>query len=277
MTSLPHETEPADGLFERIDQRPAYQRVAEAIEREIVSGRLPPGSPIGTEADLVRQFGVNRSTVREGIRLLEQSGLIRRDSSRRLFASLPRYTKLASRISRALVLHQVTFRELWEATIAIEPASAELACANATAEVLDAIAENLERSRRALDNPKLLSELDTEYHALIGRASGNRVIGLSREPLGLLFQPTSQMLAEEVATAPARMLEAHTRVYEAIRAGDASEAGAWMRRHVHDFRRGFERLGKDLEQPVERLYHDHVSARHPAGSDGADDGKDGER
>ena len=66
-------------------------------------------------------------------------------------------------------------------------------------------------------------------------------------------------------------------IYEAIRAGDASEAGAWMRRHVHDFRRGFERLGKDLEQPVERLYHDHVSARHPAGSDGADDGKDGER
>ncbi|MGQ9367843.1 FadR/GntR family transcriptional regulator [Azospirillum sp. ST 5-10] len=272
MDAAAEPSEPGDGLFERIDHRPAYQRVAEAIEREIMSGRLPPGAPIGTEADLVRQFGVNRSTVREGIRMLEQSGLIRRDSSRRLFASLPRYTKLASRISRALVLHQVTFRELWEATIAIEPVSAELAAANAGSpgargETLDAIADNLERSRRALDNPKLLSELDTEFHALVGRASGNRVIELSREPLGLLFQPTSQMLAEEVEAAPARMVEAHRRVYEAIRAGDAAEAGAWMRRHVHDFRRGFERLGKDPEQPVERLYHDHVSARRPADND----------
>lgn len=50
--------------FERIQVAPAYQLVAEAIEREIVSGRLRPDEPIGTEAELVRQFGVNRSTVR---------------------------------------------------------------------------------------------------------------------------------------------------------------------------------------------------------------------
>ena len=54
--------------FSRITPIPAYQMVAEAIEREILSGRLRPGDPIGTEAELVRQFGVNRSTVREGIR-----------------------------------------------------------------------------------------------------------------------------------------------------------------------------------------------------------------
>jgi GntR family transcriptional repressor for pyruvate dehydrogenase complex len=263
MESLPGQGEPASGLFERIDHVPAYQRVAEAIEREIVSGRLAPGDPVGTEADLVRQFGVNRSTVREGIRLLEQSGLIRRDSSRRLIASLPRYTKLASRISRALVLHQVTFRELWEVTNALEPVSAELACTHATPELVAALGENIAQSRKAIGNPKLLSELDTEFHALIGKASGNRVLQLAREPLGLLFQPTSQMLGEEVDTATDRMVEAHTRIYEAIKAGDSAEAGLWMRRHVADYRRGFERLGKDLGQPVERLYHDHLSARPP--------------
>jgi DNA-binding FadR family transcriptional regulator len=259
MQAAPEQGSLTGSLFARIDHVPAYQRVAEAIEREIVAGRLPPGAPIGTEADLVRQFGVNRSTVREGIRLLEQSGLIQRDSSRRLIASVPRYAKLASRISRALVLHQVTFRELWEVTMALEPVAAELACAQATDDLLDALAENLERSRRALDDPKLLSELDSEFHALIAKASGNRVLQLSREPLGLLFQPTSQMLGEEVDIAPTRMVEAHSRVYEAIRAGDAVTAGQWMRRHVTDYRRGFERLGKDLGQPIGRLYLDHVS------------------
>jgi GntR family transcriptional regulator, transcriptional repressor for pyruvate dehydrogenase complex len=68
--------------FARIEVAPAYQKVADAIEREIVNGRIKPDDPIGTESELVQQFGVNRSTVREGIRVLEESGLIRRDSSR---------------------------------------------------------------------------------------------------------------------------------------------------------------------------------------------------
>ena len=57
--------------FRRISSTPAYRLVAEAIERQILTGRIRPGEPIGTEAELVKQFGVNRSTVREGIRLLE--------------------------------------------------------------------------------------------------------------------------------------------------------------------------------------------------------------
>ena len=54
--------------FARINAIPAYQLVAEAIETEILARRILPGEAIGTEAQLVRQFGVNRSTVREGIR-----------------------------------------------------------------------------------------------------------------------------------------------------------------------------------------------------------------
>src|SRR5690606_40693989 len=77
--------------FERITPTPAYKLFAEAIEGEIVAGRLRPGEPIGTEAELVRQFGVNRATVREGIKLLEQGGLVRRASSRRLLVAMPQY------------------------------------------------------------------------------------------------------------------------------------------------------------------------------------------
>ena len=91
--------------FGRIHSTPAYQLVAEAIERRILTGRIRPGEPIGTEAELVKQFGVNRSTVREGIRLLEHDGIIQRQSNRRLAVSLPHYQRLASRTTRAMVLH----------------------------------------------------------------------------------------------------------------------------------------------------------------------------
>ena len=39
----------------RINSTPAYRLVAEAIERQILSGDIRPGEPIGTEAELVRQ------------------------------------------------------------------------------------------------------------------------------------------------------------------------------------------------------------------------------
>jgi len=161
-------------LFRRIEVAPAYQKVADAIEREIVNGRIKPGEPIGTELELGRQFGVNRSTVREGIRVLEEGGLIRRDSSRRLQACLPRYSKLATRLSRALVLHEVTFRELYEASIMLEVASIECAVERATAENIAELDDNLARSEQVISDPASLAERDAEFHVLVAKASQNR-------------------------------------------------------------------------------------------------------
>ena len=129
--------------------RPAYELVAEAIERKILAGRLKPGDPVGTESELVKQFGVNRSTVREGIRLLEQSGLVAREPSRRLSVAVPHYHRLATRMTRALILQQVTFRELWHTSRALEPAAVDQAMDNATEEDLAALAANVDKTRKA--------------------------------------------------------------------------------------------------------------------------------
>ena len=75
--------------FARIEVAPAYQKVADAIEREIVNGRIKPDDPIGTESELVQQFGVNCSTVREGIRVLEESALLPPAPTPRLPPSRP--------------------------------------------------------------------------------------------------------------------------------------------------------------------------------------------
>ncbi|MCF8479956.1 MAG: FCD domain-containing protein [Rhodospirillum sp.] len=249
---------PETDRFERISPLPAYQLVAEAIEREIVSGHIPPGEPIGTEADLVKQFGVNRSTVREGIRCLEQSGLIRRESSRRLVASLPRQGKLATRVSRALILHQVTFRELYEAIDMLERSAIELAVAHRTDDDLQAIARNLERTRDALSEPIRLAELDTEFHSLVAVATGNRVLQLAREPASLLIYTATQPIFEHVPEAAPRLLAAHEKLYDALVRRDVEDARAWMRRHVADFGKGFLRTGRTLDDPVDRIPFDSI-------------------
>ncbi|GGF15322.1 GntR family transcriptional regulator [Aliidongia dinghuensis] len=244
--------------FEPIAASPAYKLVADAIERQIVSGRVRPGEAIGTEADLVKQFGVNRSTVREGIRLLEQGGLIRRDSSRRLYASVPRYDRLATRISRAFILHEVTFRELWEATMAIESAVVELAADRISADQLGELDLNLHKSRNALDKPSELALLDIEFHTILCKAANNRVLQLAREPENKLFFPTTEMLFQKNPQAAQRNVRAHAAIIDALHKRDKAEALLWMKRHVNDWKKGFELIGKSIDEPIDRIYAEHV-------------------
>lgn len=243
----------AAGRFARISSTPAYQMVADAIERQILSGRIRPGQPIGTEAALVKQFGVNRSTVREGIRLLEQGGLIRRESNRRLSAGSPHYERLATRMSRALVLNQVTFRELYEAAMVMHTATAEAAAERATPQVLEELEANLAMTQRVADDPAAVTELDAEFHTLIGKASQNRVLQLAREPANLLIYPTTELILRNVKQATARLIRAHRMILDALHTHDQDASRAWVRRHLNDWRKGFELAGKDLDQPIEQF------------------------
>jgi GntR family transcriptional repressor for pyruvate dehydrogenase complex len=240
--------------FRRIHSTPAYQLVAEAIEHRILTGDIRPGEPIGTEAELVKQFGVNRSTVREGIRLLEHDGIIQRQSNRRLAVSLPHYERLASRTTRAMVLHEVTFRELYEAAMALQMATIEGAAQRASAAMISALEDNVARTAQVLGDPGAVAELDTEFHALIGKASGNRVLQLAREPSDLLVYPTTKLILGKVPEGPARLLHAHRMLLDAIRRRDVEAGRLWARRHLNDWRKGFERAGQDLDRPIDSPY-----------------------
>jgi DNA-binding FadR family transcriptional regulator len=243
----------ATARFERIRSRPAYELVAEAIEKKILAGRLKPGDPIGTESELVRQFGVNRSTVREGIRLLEQSGLVARDPSRRLAVSVPHYHRLATRMSRALVLQQVTFRELWHTSKALEPAAVDQAMDNATEEDLAGLEANLSATRAAAADPGAVAELDAQFHRLIGGAAHNRVLMLAKEPSSMLVRPTTALIISSNPRAIARLIEAHAHIVDALRRRDREHGRVWVERHLRDWKAGFERSGRDLDSPVDRV------------------------
>jgi DNA-binding FadR family transcriptional regulator len=240
--------------FSRISSTPAYRQVADAIERDIVSGRLRPGEPLGTEAELVTQFAVNRSTVREGIRLLEHGGLIRRDSSRRLWVGLPQYEGMATRMSRALVLHEVTFRELYDASMALQLATIEAAVEHATAAQIAELDANIGRTEECLGDASAVAKLDAQFHTLIGKASHNRVLQLAREPSELLVISSTELILHKINEGTPRLLQAHRMYVDALRRRDKEAARLWTRRHLDDWRKGFQRAGGDVNQPIDRIY-----------------------
>jgi GntR family transcriptional regulator, transcriptional repressor for pyruvate dehydrogenase complex len=236
--------------FKRIEVAHAYRQVADAIAHRILSGRLKPGDPVGTESELVRQFGVNRSTIREGIRALEESGLIRRESNRRLLVSLPHSGRLRHEINRFFVLHEFTFRELYETSRDLDRSAIIYAIDRATEADIAAIAENVDKTAAALGDATEAAKLDDEFHRLIAASSRNRILQFVREPLNLVIYGRVETILRKVPEAPRRLLAAHRHLFEALQSRDKDKAALWTDRHVRDWSRGFERAGGVLDDPL---------------------------
>lgn len=56
---------------------PLWKSIAEALRQDVARGRYPPGTKLPTEAELAARFGVNRHTVRHGLKALADDGLVR--------------------------------------------------------------------------------------------------------------------------------------------------------------------------------------------------------
>jgi GntR family transcriptional regulator, transcriptional repressor for pyruvate dehydrogenase complex len=228
----------------------AYQAVARAIEAKILGGEWTLGSALPGEFALADAFGVHRSTMREAIRVLEQEGLLeRRKGGKQLLVNAPAGSHVASRMTAAIVLQEVTFRELWETMLVLEPAAAEAAASRATEEDLQALDANLEASRRALSDARELVVLDMAFLDIIASASRNRALQLCRSPIGQLLYPAFLPVMQR-PPAGARLLVAHEAIMKALNDRDPVAASSWMHRHVVDFRRGYEAAGLDIEGPV---------------------------
>ena len=244
--------------FRRIERAPAYRLVYDALEREIFAGRLRAGDTLPAETQLAEQLGVNRSTVREGIRLLEQSGLVERNGAKRARISVPHYLDLASSASRALILHSVTFRELWEASMVLEPSIAERAARHADMRGLGELATSLEKMSGAVERIESggpadvigFVGLDREFHEILARIAGNRVLALAHEPVTSLFIPAGQIILPRLRTYR-RVLDAHRYIFECLRSKDAGGARNWMHKHMDDFRRAYEMTGMSMDAPLD--------------------------
>jgi len=241
-------------MFDRIEIVPAYKTVCEAIERQIMTGRLGPGDQLPTETELASQFGLTRHTVREGLRILEEGGLVSREAGRRLFVKKPYYTELVPRALRAYILQKVTFQELWEVSMSLEPSAAAKAAGNIDAGHIEKLEENLSEMARMSAKGLSVIPLDVAFHQLVAEIAGNRVLLLAREPVSRLFYPALAKLFSHPKnrdTGPGRLIEAHRHIIQALKIGDAAEAEGWMKRHIADFRRGYDLCGFDLNEPIQ--------------------------
>lgn len=235
--------------IEKLSLQPAYRVVSEELRRRIVRGEVSEASALPTESELATRFGVHRSTVREGLRQLEQDGLVQR-VGKKLIVSIPSHQNLAHAAQQALRMHQVTYRDVWEVASTLEPMCAQLAAERITEEELAGLKANLDATeKRVLAGLSPVSQT-IEFQSLVAEATHNQALLLARAPVSMLMRAGYASIASALPQSGSRLLDAHRHVFEALQQHDVAAAVTWTRKHLVDHQRGFAYAGLNMDLPI---------------------------
>lgn len=244
-------SEETSHTFKRLKREPVYLKVYKAMEADIISGILPEGAFLPTEADLCEQFGVTRSSIREGMRLLEQSGLVERGYGKRFVVRRPRSSDIAASTSRSLALGGVTFREVWEALATAYPQAARMAVKRLTKEGMTALRTihgELEAAE-ANDHDRIVN-VTVEFFQCIASALDNRVLLAMLQSLNLMIGASLRHVISETPNAKRRILKAQREIITALERGNEAETAHWVAKHIDDLKRGYKVARVDMDEPI---------------------------
>jgi len=227
----------------------AYQLVSDDLRRRIVSGDVAQGDVLPSELDLAARFGVHRSTVREGLRQLEQEGLLRRDG-KKLVVSTPRSSDLAEAAERTLRLRQVSFLDVWQVASVLEPLGASLAAARITEDELEKLDAQMARTAAIVAADGSPVDADIDFLALVAAATHNPALLLARAPLSRLMRAGYAAIAPALPQSGPRLLQSHRRLLTALRRRDPAAAEEIMKKHLSDYKRGCEVAGMDMRLAI---------------------------
>jgi len=236
------EAAPAPALLS--NERRAWELVLEAIEGELLSGRLRPGDRLAPERAFAASLGVGRSSVREAIRVLEVLGLVRTatgsgPTSGAIIVALPGggmsvLMRLQVAAKGFPVEDVVKTRLVLEAAVVTE-----LAEAHGPASLGHASLEPAVQLLEAMDAPGRTEAeflaLDAQFHLSLAEASGNQVITATMAGLRSAIEAYARAGVSALgswAETSARLRLEHRGIVACIRAADPAAARRAVQTHI---------------------------------------------
>ena len=218
------------------------QRVVAGLKDKILAGELPPGRKLPSETELVDEFGVSRTVVREAVTRLRAEGLIETFHGRGSFVlTVPEPTPFT--VESATIRTHRDVLDMLDFRIGIECEAAVLAAARIDGSGRAAIQAALEAFVVAA--PEAAVEADFLFHRAVAAVSGNRFYLELLDSLGpMMIMLARTRLGDAHSLTDAghvdRVRREHDDVAAAVMAGDPDTAKAAMRVHLGNTRR---RLG----------------------------------
>lgn len=157
-----------------IQKKSLAEEVAEQLRKQIREGKLKEGDKLPIEPELMKIFGVGRSTVREAVKMLLDRGYLSVQQGRGTFVEnqIPASESFEQRLKRADI------QDLYDVRKILEAAIAERAALHRTEQDLKDIQKYiLERKISAEANLlKECIEADIHFHVAVARATHNEIL-----------------------------------------------------------------------------------------------------
>ena len=215
------------------------QRVVAGLKDKIFAGELPPGRKLPSETELVDEFGVSRTVVREAVTRLRAEGLVETFQGRGSFVlAVPEPSSFTVE-STALRTHRDVL-DMIDFRLGVESETAALAAARIDETGSDTIHAALAAFLAAA--PEQAVEADYLFHRAVAVVSGNRFCLELLDSLGpmMIMLPRTRLGDEYSMTDAghvARVQREHDDIAAAVLAGDQDTARAAMRVHLGNTRR----------------------------------------
>lgn len=219
-------------------------QLVRTLTEQIASGAFRPGDKLPSEQELIEQFGVSRTVVREAISSLRAAGLVVTQQGVGAFVQEAAAEPFRINENSLDLIREVI--NVLELRIALEAESAALAAQRRTPEQVTALRAALDRMEAAISDSDDAVAPDLEFHTIVAEATGNSHFTHLFGYLGALMIPrarvqTFRFFANDRAEYLRRVNREHEDIYQAIARQDADAARSAMRLHLSNSR---ERLRK---------------------------------
>lgn len=194
---------------------------------------LKPGDKLPPERELVRMFGVSRSSVRDAIHKLQLAGFVETRHGVGTVACNPENYAAVVPLTSVLTRKGDLVAELMDVRRIIEPALAARAALRATPAEIDRFEEILQRQAAKSKRGEPAVAEDTEFHYAIALAAHNSIVLKLLDTLMALLRPTRESRLQDAGRMH-KSLSGHLKVLDAIMRRDAASAEDAMRRHIDE-------------------------------------------
>jgi DNA-binding FadR family transcriptional regulator len=216
-------------VFEPVQTATTLEETVERLGTAIRLGLLGPGDRLPPERELADQLGIARSTLRQALTSLTESGHLTAQRGRGGGTFVSDEPPLAE--SSRVQLSDGHWRELLDYRIAVEVGTAVLAAERARPEDLATLRAHIETMRSAADF-SAYRRADVFFHLGVAEAAQSaRLVAAMTELQGKM----SELIAHIAHPAPvlARSNEQHAALVGALERRDSDAAARIVREHLH--------------------------------------------
>ena len=218
-------------LITPIKKTRVAEEVADRIRVLMLDGTFPAGEPLPSERHLAERFGVSRGSIRDALRTLETIGLLETRHGQGTFPHELSVDRLVAPLASVMAYRSDLQDELVDVRRMFEPAVARFAAQRATEEDLADLQSILDTQRQKVKTGQSAIVEDTAFHAILARATRNRVVMSIMATLNdLLVESRTESLLQKGR--PTRSVDGHEAVVAALRRRDAEGASQAMSNHI---------------------------------------------